>query len=131
MNPPPTSLRIAAGCWLATAVFGLLNVISLWFLRQQVADRAKVPVGEVTGLVVSITLVTLVFAGAYVYLTLKLYRRRRWARGVISAVAVAHMLWLLLLGVSAATLVTLLLISVGAVLTWNPRTAQWIAEKGE
>jgi hypothetical protein len=130
MTPPPTAVRIAAGLWLAAAVFALLTAISLWVLRGELASRAGVPVGELTGLLVTVTVVTVVFGVVYVLLVSKLYQARKWSRPALSVVGIVHMLWLFVTGVSASSLVTLLLISVAVVLTWQRRTAQWMAEVG-
>lgn len=128
---PPTAVRVAAGLWLATAVFAVLTLIGIWVLRDDLARQAGVQVGDVTSVLVALTIVTLAFGGAYVWLTSKLYQARKWARAALSAIGVVHMLWLLITGVSAASLVTLVLISVAVVLTWQPSTAKWMAEVGE
>ncbi|TWP47757.1 hypothetical protein FKR81_30915 [Lentzea tibetensis] len=128
---PPTAVRVAAGLWLATAVFAVLTLIGIWVLRDDLARQAGVQVGDVTSVLIALTIVTLAFGAAYVWLTSKLYQARKWARIGLSAIGVVHMLWLLVTGVSAASLVTLVLISVAVVLTWQPSTAKWMAEVGE
>ncbi|GLZ30700.1 hypothetical protein Lesp02_28890 [Lentzea sp. NBRC 105346] len=130
MTPPPLAVRVAAGCWLATAVFTVLTVVGLWLLRGELAAKAGVPVSDVTNLLVSLSIVSAFFAVAYGWLTVQLYRARRWTRAVLSVIAVGHMLWLLIVGVSASSLVTLLLLSVAIVLTWQPSAAKWMAEVG-
>lgn len=128
MNDAPVSVRITVGLWLAVAVFVLFTAAGLWFERGKVAELTKWSPGQVTGFLTTLTVAAVIFAAIYAWLTRSLLRRRGWARVALSSVAIVHMLWLLLLGVSSAGLVTLLLICVAIVFTWQPRTAQWLAE---
>ncbi|ANZ37475.1 hypothetical protein BBK82_16880 [Lentzea guizhouensis] len=124
----PRPIRIAVGLWLAIAVFVLFVTGGLWFQRGQVQELTKWTSGQVTSFLVTLTVVAVIFAAAYAWLTRLFLRRRRWARIALSVIAIVHMLWLLVLGISAANLVTLLLICVAIVFTWQPRAAQWFAE---
>lgn len=131
MNDAPRPVRIAVGLWLATAVFVLFTAVGLWIQRGEVQRLTGWDSGQVTGFLTTLTVAAVVFAAIYAWLTRLFLRRRNWARIALSFVAVVHMLWLLRLGVSAANLVTLLLICVAIVFTWQPRTAQWLAEVRE
>ena len=131
MNDAPRQVRIAVGVWLATAVFVLFTTAGLWFQRGEIERLSKKPPGEVTTFLIALTVVAVIFAGLYVWLTRVLLKRRNWARIALSVIAIVHMLWLLAIGISPASLVTLLLIVVAIVFTWQARTAQWFAEVRE
>ncbi|MEV6244506.1 hypothetical protein [Lentzea sp. NPDC051838] len=131
MNDAPRSVRIAVGVWLATAVFVLFTNAGLWFQRGEIERLSKKSPGEVTIFLVVLTVIAVIFAGLYVWLTRVFLKRRNWARIALSLISILHMLVLLAVGVSPATLVTLLLICVAIVFTWQARTAQWIAEVRE
>ncbi|MGZ3141997.1 hypothetical protein ACVDFE_08370 [Lentzea chajnantorensis] len=124
----PRTVRTAVGLWLAIAVFVLFVTAGLWFQRGQVQELTRWTSGQVTSFLTTLTVIAVLFAAAYAWLTRAFLRRRKWARIAVSVIAVVHMIWLLFLGVSAANLVTLLLISVAIVFTWQSRTAQWFAE---
>ena len=131
MNDAPRPVRIAVGLWLAVAVFVLFTSAGLWFQRGEIERMSGKPPGEVTTFLLSLTVVAVIFAAGYGWLTWLLVKRRNWARIVLSLVALVHMLWLLVVGVSAASLVTLLLICAAIVFTWQSATAQWLAEVRE
>lgn len=131
MNDAPRQVRIAVGLWLATAVFVLFTAAGLWFQRGEIERLSGKPSGEVTNFLLALTVGAVLFAGLYGWLTRLFLKRRNWARIALSLVAILHMLWLLLVGVSPASLVTLLLICVAIVFTWQSRTAQWFAEVRE
>ncbi len=137
MTPPlkdagtPRPVRIAVGLWLATAVFVLFVTAGLWFQRGQVQELTRWTPGQVTTFLTTLTVIAALFAAAYVWLTRLFLRRRNRARVALSVIAVLHMIWLLFLGVSPANLVTLLLICIAIVFTWQSRTAQWFAEVRE
>jgi Na+/melibiose symporter-like transporter len=131
VNDAPRQVRIAVGVWLATAVFVLFTAAGLWFQRGEIERLSKKPPGEVTTFLVALTVVAVIFAGLYVWLTRVFLKRRNWARIALSLIAIVHMLWLLVVGISPASLVTLLLIVVAIVFTWQARTAQWFAEVRE
>lgn len=131
MNEAPKPVRIAVGLWLAIAVFVLFVTAGLWFQRGQVEELTRWSSGQVTGFLATLTVIAVIFAAAYAWLTRLFLRRRSWARIALSIMAILHMLWLLFLGISAANLVTLLLICVAIVFTWQSRTAQWLAEVRE
>lgn len=131
MKDAPKSVRIAVGLWLATAVFVLFTTAGLWFQRGQVRELTGWSPEQVTGFLLTLTVVAVIFALIYGWLTRLFLKRTRWARIALSLIAIAHLLWLLRLGISTANLVTLLLICVAIVFTWQPRTAQWLAEVRE
>ena len=131
MKETPRTVRIAVGLWLAIAVFVLFTTAGLWFQRGQVQELTKWSSGQVTGFLLTLTVIAVLFAAAYAWLTRTFLRRRNWARIALSTVAVVHMIWILLLGVSAANLVTLLLICAAIVFTWQSAAAQWVAEVRE
>ncbi len=131
MNDAPRPVRIAVGLWLATAVFILFTTAGLWFQRGEIGRLTGWDSGQVTSFLLTLTVVAVIFALTYGWLTRVFLQRKNWARIALSLIALAHMLWLLRLGISAANLVTLLLICVAIVFTWQPRTAQWLAEVRE
>lgn len=131
MNDAPRQVRIAVGLWLATAVFVLFTAAGLWFQRGEIERLSGKPPGEVTNFLLALTVGAVLFAGLYGWLTRLFLKRRNWARVALSLVAILHMLWLLLVGVSPASLVTLLLICIAIVFTWQSRTAQWFTEVRE
>jgi hypothetical protein len=131
VNEAPRTVRIAVGLWLAVAVFVLFTSAGLWFQHGEIERMSGKPPGEVTNFLLALTVAAVVFAAVYGLLAWLLVRRRNWARIALTVVAVVHMLWLLLVGVSAANLVTLLLICVAIVFTWQSATAQWLTEVRE
>ncbi|MFI6098797.1 hypothetical protein ACIA8G_24850 [Lentzea sp. NPDC051213] len=131
MNDAPRPVRIAVGLWLATAVFVLFTTAGLWFQRGQVQELTKWSSGQVTSFLATLTGAAVIFVAAYVWLTRSFLKRKNWARIALSFLSIVHMIWLLFLGISAANLVTLLLICAAIVFTWQARTAQWLAEVRE
>jgi len=131
VNDAPKQVRIAAGLWFAIAVFVLFTAIGLWFQRGEIEQLSGRSSGDVTNFLVALTVAGVVFAALYGWLTRAFLKRKGWARPALSVLAVVHMMWLLVVGVSAASLVTLLLICVAIVFTWQRATAQWVAEVRE
>ena len=131
MKETPRTIRIAVGLWLAIAVFVLFTTAGLWFQRGQVQELTKWSSGQVTSFLLTLTVIAVLFSAAYAWLTRTFLRRKNWARIALSTVAVVHMIWILFLGVSAANLVTLLLICAAIVFTWQRAAAQWVAEVRE
>ena len=131
MNDAPRQVRIVVGLWLATAVFVLFTAAGLWFQRGEIERLSGKPPGEVTNFLLALTVGAVLFAGLYAWLTRLVLKRRNWARIALSLVAILHALWLLMVGASPASLVTLLLICVAIVFTWQSRTAQWFTEVHE
>ncbi|MCR3746576.1 hypothetical protein [Lentzea californiensis] len=127
----PRSVRIAAGLWLATAVFVLFTTAGLWFQRGEVYRLTGWTSAQVTSFLGTLTAAAVIFVAAYAWLTRLFLKRRKWARVALSAVAIVHMVWILFVGISASSLVTLLLICAAIVFTWQARTAQWLAEVRE
>lgn len=131
MNDAPRTVRIAVGLWLAIAVFVVFTTAGLWFQRGEVQQLTNWTSGQVTGFLTTLSVAALIFVAAYALLTRLFLRRRNWARIALSFIAIVHMIWILFLGVSAANLVTLLLICAAIVFTWQRATAQWLAEVRE
>ena len=131
MNDAPRPVRIAVGLWLAIAVFVLFTTAGLWFQRGEVQQLTGWTSGQVTSFLATLSAVALLFVAAYALLTRLFLKRRNWARIALSFVAIVHMIWILFVGISASSLVTLLLICVAIVFTWQARTAQWLAEVRE
>ncbi|WP_439662009.1 hypothetical protein ACSHWB_11375 [Lentzea sp. HUAS TT2] len=131
MNDAPLQVRIAVGLWSAIAVFVVFTTAGLWFQRGEVQRLTDWTSGQVTGFLATLTAVALVFVAAYAWLTRLFLKRRNWARIALSFIAIAHMIWILFVGISASNLVTLLLICAAIVFTWQARTAQWLAEVRE
>ncbi|KOX33832.1 hypothetical protein ADK67_05920 [Saccharothrix sp. NRRL B-16348] len=128
---PPAVVRGAVAVWLALGVFLVLENVVLWLRRdefEQAAARAGDDPAAVSGLLVQLTVVALVFTVGYGLFGRLLRQGRRWSRGVLTGVAVLHVLWIVLPGASAVNLVTLLLIAVGLAFTWLPGTAQWVKQ---
>ncbi|WP_434452570.1 hypothetical protein [Lentzea sp. E54] len=131
MNDAPLPVRIAVGLWLALAVFVLFTTAGLWFERGAVQELTGWTSAEATSFLATLTVAALIFVAAYAWLTRLLLKRRGWARVALSIVSIVHMIWILFVGVTPANLVTLLLISVAIVFTWQARTAKWLAEVRE
>ena len=131
MNDAPRPVRIAVGLWLAIAVFVLFTTAGLWFQRGEVQQLTGWTSGQVTSFLATLSAVALLFVAAYALLTRLFLKRRNWARIALSFIAIVHMIWILFVGISASSLVTLLLICVAIVFTWQARTAQWLAEVRE
>ncbi|MFI9007092.1 hypothetical protein ACIGNX_07680 [Actinosynnema sp. NPDC053489] len=128
---PPPVVRGAVAVWFALAAFLLLENVVLW-LRREELERAAARAGDdpavIPGLLGQLTAVAVGFGIGYGLFGWLLRRGRRWARGVLTAVAVLHVLWIVLPGAGAVNLVTLLLICLGLALTWLPGTAQWVKQ---
>ncbi|WP_086667959.1 hypothetical protein [Lentzea kentuckyensis] len=131
MNDAPRTVRIAVGLWLAIAVFVVFTTAGLWFQRGEVQQLTNWTSGQVTSFLTTLSVAALIFVAAYAWLTRLFLRRRNWARIALSFIAIVHMIWILFVGVSAASLVTLLLICAAIVFTWQRATAQWLAEVRE
>lgn len=128
---PPSVVRGAVGVWFALGAFVLLTNLYLWFRRgalEEAAVRAGHDPANVTGLLTQLTVVAVGFAIGYGLFGWLLKSGRRWSRGVLTAVAVLHVLWIVLPGASAVNMVTLLLIAIGLALTWVRGTAQWVKQ---
>ena len=128
---PPAVVRGAVAVWLALGVFLLLENGVLWLRRdefEQAAARAGDDPAAVPGLLAQLTVVAVAFTIGYGLFGWLLRQGRRWSRGVLTGVAVLHVLWIVLPGASAVNLVTLLLIGVGLAFTWLPGTAQWVKQ---
>ncbi|XVS64082.1 hypothetical protein ACQPYE_38525 [Actinosynnema sp. CA-299493] len=128
---PPAVVRGAVAVWLALGVFLLLENAVLWLRRaefEEAAVRAGDDPADVPGLLAQLTVVAVAFTIGYGLFGWLLKRGRRWSRGVLTGVAVLHVLWIVLPGASAVNLVTLLLIAVGLAVTWLPGTAQWVKQ---
>lgn len=128
---PPGVVRGAVGVWLALGAFVVFTILRLWLVRGRLEEEA-VRAGDDPALVTSalfeLTLVTGIFALCYGLFAWLLKIGKRWSRGVLTALAVIHLLWIVLPGAAATAenLVTLLLIAVGLALTWLPATARWV-----
>lgn len=127
----PRTVRIAVGLWLALAVFVLFTTAGLWFQHGEVQRLTGRTSEQVTNFLGTLSAAAVIFVVAYAWLTRLFLKRRNWARIALSFIAVVHMIWLLFVGVSASSLVTLLLICLAIVFTWQASTAQWLAEVRE
>jgi hypothetical protein len=135
--PPPKALRAAVGVWLALGVFGLLNVVYLWFERDTLRDEAlrRGLVNEqnadstITSLLVQLTAALLLFAVGYGIFAWFLRKGHRWTRIALSVLGGLHLLWVVLLSPSPANLVSVLLIGIGLAFTWRPTTSHWLKEQ--
>jgi hypothetical protein len=128
---PPSVVRGAVGVWFALGAFLLMENVVLW-LRRDELEQSAVRAGDdpalVTGLLTQLTVVAVGFGLGYGLFGWLLKQGRRWSRGVLTGVAVLHVLWIVLPGASAVNLVTLVLIAVGLALTWLRGTAQWVKQ---
>ncbi|MEU4764980.1 hypothetical protein AB0H12_17150 [Actinosynnema sp. NPDC023794] len=128
---PPAVVRGAVAVWLALGAFLLVENVVLWLRRdefEEAAARAGDDPAAVPGLLAQLTVVAVAFTIGYGLFGWLLRHGRRWSRGVLTGVAVLHVLWIVLPGASAVNLVTLLLIGVGLAFTWLPGTAQWVKQ---
>lgn len=131
MNDAPRVVRIAVGLWLAVAVFVLFTAAGLWVQRDEIERMSGRSPGDVTNFLVALTVVAVIFAAVYGWLGRLFVKRKNWARLALTIVSLVHLMWLLLVGISPANLVTLLLICVAIVFTWQSRAAQWVTEVRE
>ncbi|MFI9813129.1 hypothetical protein [Saccharothrix variisporea] len=128
---PPGTARAAVALWYALAAFGLVNVAYLWVRRGalvEVAAREGFGGGAVTALLLQLTAVAVVFGAGYVVFGRMLRLGKPWARRAVTAVALLHVVWLLLSRSASANLVVVLLIVAGCVLTWLRGTAEWVKQ---
>ncbi|RKT57897.1 hypothetical protein [Saccharothrix australiensis] len=131
MTGPAPSVRAAVALWCALGVFGVLAAAYPWARRaalDEAAVRDGLPASDVTALLVRLTVVAAVFGVAYALLARTLWRRGRWARHALTAVAAVHVLWLLLTRSAGPNLVVVVLIAIGLVFTWRRGTAQWVKQ---
>jgi hypothetical protein len=137
VTPPPLALRAAVGVWAALGVFGLLNVVYLWFERGALRDEAlrrglvteQNADSTITTLLVQLTAALLLFAAGYAVFAWFLRRGRRWTRIALSVLGGLHLLWVVLLSPSPANLISVLLIGIGLALTWRPTASHWLKEQ--
>ncbi|AHI01701.1 hypothetical protein GCM10010174_88240 [Kutzneria viridogrisea] len=131
-------VRVAVGLWLGLALLGLLSGGYLWLLRSEVRTaviarnvvRPEQVEDAVTSVLMSNTVVALLFAAAYSGFALALRAGRRWARVALSAVAALQLVLLVLSGLgSVANLVSIVLVVAALVVTWHGATSRWLAEK--
>ncbi|CCH35295.1 hypothetical protein ABZ816_11875 [Actinosynnema sp. NPDC047251] len=127
MTAPPSTARAAVALWFALAAFGLLHVGYLWLRRDEWTGAGQ-DGSAVTERLVQLTTVALVCGAGYVVFALLLRRRTRWARGALTAVAVLHVLWIVLTASAGPNLVLLLLIGAGLAFTWLRGTAEWVTQ---
>ncbi|HEX6346438.1 hypothetical protein [Umezawaea sp.] len=125
---PPLAVRAAVGVWLALSVFGLFNVAFLWLNRDKVRE-ALPPELTVGGTLGPLTVAAVVFAAAYGLFAWLLRRGVRRARLGLSVTAFVHLVWVVLPGASLASLISVVLLGVGLVLTWRPAAAHWLREQ--
>jgi hypothetical protein len=125
---PPLALRAAVGVWLALAVFGLFNVGFLWLNQEKV--RAALPADlSVEGTLGPLTVAAVVFALAYGLFAWLLRRGVRRSRVGLAVTAFAQLVWVVLPGASLASLISVVLLGVGVVLTWRPSASHWLKEQ--
>ncbi len=125
---PPLALRAAVGVWLALAVFGLFNVGFLWLNQDEV--RKVLPAGvTVASTLGPLTAAAVVFGLAYGLFAWLLRRGVRRARAGLSATAFVQLVWVVLPGASLASLISVVLLGVGVVLTWRPSASHWLREQ--
>ncbi|MBW4715851.1 hypothetical protein [Saccharothrix obliqua] len=131
MTRPPATARAAVALWYALAAFGLLNAAYLWVRRgalDEAAARGGVAASTVTALLVQLTVAAVLFGAGYAVLARFLRLGRRWSRGALTALALAHVLWLVLTRTAGVNAVVLLLLAAGSALTWLRGTAQWVQQ---
>jgi len=122
---PPLVLRGAVGVWFALAVFGLFTVTFLWI--NQAKLTASLPEGmTVRDALVPLTIAAVFFGLAYGLFGWLLRRGNRRARVGLTVTAFLHLIWVVLPGVSLASMITVVLLGVGLVLTWRPAASHWL-----
>ena len=134
-TPAPRLLRASIVLWWVVAVLLVLQIAAMWLdrgglpaelLRQGVVDAGGAE-DRAGRLLLGNTLVAGAFAVAYFALGAALFRRRPWARIMLSVVAVLHLLMLFGTGaVLGAQAVLLIIMVVAAVLLWRPTSGDWI-----
>ena len=129
---PPRQLLAAVAAWWAAAVLTAVQVAAMWTDRdvlvgglvaqgaspQEAESRAQQVMALNTA--VDAFLVLLYFA-----MSLLIYRRRPWARNVLTAFGLVHVIMTMAVGVSNLLLLGLLVLAL--VLTWWPTSGKWIA----
>ncbi|WP_433870385.1 hypothetical protein [Saccharopolyspora sp. CA-218241] len=132
---PPRQLRLSIVGWWVVALLLLLQTAVMWAgrdaLPDQVAGSGLAPLGEAAGHARHLLAVNTAFgiglAAAYLVLGALLFRRRPWARLLLTGFAVVHLL--MLLGTGAVLSVNGVLVLFGAVaglLLWWPTSTEWV-----
>ncbi|SFS45675.1 hypothetical protein [Saccharopolyspora flava] len=113
---PPKPLRIAVVLWWVVALLLVLQTAPAWF-DPAIGTRVRV-INTVVGVVL---------AAVYLGLGALLFRRRGWARPVLSAVAAAHLLLMVVSSPGFGIPMLLLALGVaGTVLMWAQQSSDWL-----
>ncbi|SDP87139.1 hypothetical protein SAMN04487905_11163 [Actinopolyspora xinjiangensis] len=132
----PRTLRAGLGLWVALGVFLLVRAAISWAdlgaMRGRLVEASGLLPDEAErlarDLLVANTLLAVVLAAGYAGLGWLVLRRRSWARIAVSALAVAHVLLLLLSGAwSASNLIVLVLAALAWACFWRRETSEWLA----
>ncbi|MEV0049793.1 hypothetical protein AB0H34_04755 [Saccharopolyspora shandongensis] len=131
----PRPLRLAIVLWWVVAlVLGLQSVL-MWVGRGDLAGRLIAQdqatpadaADRAQQLLLVNTGIAVVLVAAYLVLGALMFRRRAWARGVLSGFAVVHLLMLLGTGaVFSVNVIVLILGAAAAVLMWRRPSTDWL-----
>lgn len=131
----PRPLRCAIVLWWVVALVLGWQTVLMWVgraeLPQRLVDQHQATPGDAADRAQQLLLVNTGFAAllvaAYLVLGALLFTRRPWARGVLSAFAVMHLLMLLGTGaVFSVNVILLILGTAAAVLMWWCPSTDWL-----
>ncbi|PKW13007.1 hypothetical protein [Saccharopolyspora spinosa] len=131
----PRPLRYAIVLWWVVALVLAWQTALMWFGRTELAGRMierrqATPADAVERtqqLLVMNTGIAAVLVAAYLVLGALLFKRRPWARAVLSAFALLHLVMLLGTGaVLSVNVVLLILGAFAAVLMWWRSSTDWL-----
>ncbi|MEV0703898.1 hypothetical protein AB0I53_39105 [Saccharopolyspora sp. NPDC050389] len=131
----PRPLRYAVVLWWVVALVLVGQTALMWVGRGDLAGRLveqgqAAPadaVGRAQQLLLVNTGIAAVLVAAYLVLGALMFRRRAWARGVLSGFAVVHLLMLLGTGaVLSVNVIVLILGAAAAVLMWRRPSTDWL-----
>lgn len=131
----PRPLRYAIVLWWVVALVLAWQTALMWFGRAELAGRMieqhqATPADAVERaqqLLVMNTGIAAVLAAAYLVLGALLFKRRPWARIVLSVFAVLHLVMLLGTGaVFSVNVILLILGAAAAVLMWRRSSTDWL-----
>ncbi|MGI8308714.1 hypothetical protein [Saccharopolyspora hattusasensis] len=131
----PRPLRYAIVLWWVVALVLAWQTALMWFGRAELAGRMierrqATPADAVERtqqLLVTNTGIAAALVAAYLVLGALLFKRRPWARVVLSVFALLHLVMLLGTGaVFSVNVVLLILGAIAAVLMWRRSSTDWL-----
>lgn len=132
----PYVLRAAVGLWGALAAFIAVQAGVAWrgfgFLQRRLVEQQGISAAEAStvaqNLLLVNTAIAVVLAACYAGFAWMMWKRRGWARIVLTALAAFHLL--IVLGMAALTapsLVVLALVGSAGVCSWRRSSTEWLA----